>query len=332
MGSRRVNAVDGVLLDYLGDLLGGMESGQDDMDIPDPVVVRSPLPSDVDRQPQATVVSRSGSTTVAPASVMVRPALDLARLILPVIPDDPEPVAGPQTESIPQAFASPPPAAMTVASVKSSEVSDLVAVDADSALPAGVASPVPPQTPAIAVETRTDGQSAGKLSHGIELAPLDWQSSAGIDCLLFSVCGLKLAIPLPWLGGVHQVTDKVTPLFGQAAWSLGVWQSDKGKLTIIDSAVLIMPERKRSLAAEGFEYFIQLDRSPWALACNGICNTVRLRDSSVKWRGDTSKRQWLAGTVIAEMCALIDVPGLLELLEQQRRGHFKASLQACQGR
>jgi len=149
--------------------------------------------------------------------------------------------------------------------------------------------------------------------------PLNWHSGGGVDCLIFTVCGLKLAIPLPMLGGGRRVSRRVVPLFGQASWSLGVWQGDKSKLTIIDSAQLMMPERKRSLQDEGYEYFIQLDRSPWAVACQQICDTVKLDQDAIKWRGETSKRPWLAGTVIDEMCALIDVPGLMPLLEQQCR-------------
>lgn len=146
---------------------------------------------------------------------------------------------------------------------------------------------------------------------------LDWNSSRGVDCLIFKVAGLKLAIPLPLLGGVYTVNNKVTPLFGQAKWSLGVWQSEDQKLTVVDSAQLIMPERGVSLQEEGYQYLIQLDRAPWALACQEICDTRDLVSESIKWRGDTSKRPWLAGTVISEMCALIDVPGLLSLLESR---------------
>ncbi len=90
-------------------------------------------------------------------------------------------------------------------------------------------------------------------------------------------------------------------------------------MTVIDSARLIMPERQVSLADEGYSFFIQLDRSPWALACQEICDTVTLVYDSIKWRGDASKRPWLAGTVISEMCALIDVPGLMSLLEENVR-------------
>lgn len=148
---------------------------------------------------------------------------------------------------------------------------------------------------------------------------LDWRSVQGVECLIFKVAGLKLAIPLSLLGGVHNRNEKITPLFGQASWSLGVWQTEEQKLTIIDSAALIMPERSISLQDQGYDFVIQLDRSPWALACQEICETVTLVHDSIKWRGDRSKRPWLAGTVISEMCALVDVPNLMELLEQNVR-------------
>ncbi|MBE0482270.1 MAG: chemotaxis protein CheW [Bacterioplanes sp.] len=168
--------------------------------------------------------------------------------------------------------------------------------------------------PEIAVlsETELDAMAS-------EQARINWQASAGVECLIFKVAGLKLALPLPMLGGVFNANDDVTPLFGQAKWSLGVWQSETDTLTIVDSARLIMPERGALLADQGYRYIIQLDRSPWALACQEICDTMTLKHDSIKWRGEGSKRPWLAGTVISEMCALIDVSGMLRMLEQHRR-------------
>lgn len=175
-----------------------------------------------------------------------------------------------------------------------------------------------------ATEVITDDDTAQELAEtSVALTSatsgLNWDSSQGIECLIFKVAGLKLAIPLPLLGGVFPVEGKVTPLIGQVKWSLGIWQCDGQKLTVIDSAQLIMPERGVALAEEGYEYLIQLDRAPWALACQEICDTVTLVNESIKWRGDLSKRPWLAGTVISEMCALLDVPGLIELAESQRK-------------
>lgn len=147
---------------------------------------------------------------------------------------------------------------------------------------------------------------------------VDWRCSQGVECLLFKVAGLKMAIPLPLLGGVHNSQpQEVASLFAQAEWSLGLWRMDEQQLTIIDSAVLLMPERGKRLADEGYGFVIQLGRSPWALACQEICDTVTLVYDSIKWRSDHSKRPWLAGTVISEMCALIDVVQLTDLLQQQ---------------
>ena len=142
--------------------------------------------------------------------------------------------------------------------------------------------------------------------------PESW-SSQGVECLIFSVCGLKLAVPLLFLGGVHEVTrDQVKPLMGQPGWYLGMVHTNDHNLQVIDTASLIMPERKQNLAEQGFKYLIQLEKTPWAIACQSIDDTVRLGASEIKWRGARGKRTWLAGTVIERMCALVDVNGLLQ--------------------
>ncbi len=141
-------------------------------------------------------------------------------------------------------------------------------------------------------------------------------SSQGVECLIFSVCGLKLAVPLLFLGGVHEViADEVKPLIGQPQWYLGLAHTAEGNLQVIDTSNFIMPERGQNLAEQGFKYLIQLEKSPWAIACQSIDDTVRLEASAIKWRGDRGKRAWLAGTVIEKMCALVDVSGLLQRVE-----------------
>lgn len=141
-------------------------------------------------------------------------------------------------------------------------------------------------------------------------------SSQGVECLIFSVCGLKLAVPLLFLGGVHDVIEgSIKPLMGQPAWYLGMVNTDQNNLQVIDTANFIMPERSQPLSEQGFKYLIQLEKTPWAIACQSIDDTVRLEASEIKWRGERGKRTWLAGTVIEKMCALIDVAGLLQTVE-----------------
>ena len=141
-------------------------------------------------------------------------------------------------------------------------------------------------------------------------------SSQGVECLVFSVGGLKLAVPLLFLGGVHEMdANDVKPLMGQPEWYLGMVHKNEQSLQVIDTANFIMPERPQSLAEQSYKYLIQLEKTPWAIACQSIDDTVRLEATEIKWRGDRGKRAWLAGTVIEKMCALIDVSGLLQQVE-----------------
>lgn len=353
---KRLNAVDDALMGYLDDLLGVMDK-RDELSVvetstPEASVVAVSAHETtrcVDSVKAATAASAFERVQPSAVCVETQAVLKIATLILPVIPDEVDDLvfeqAGPGACAMADEWPVASQSADALTDMDNKDIVDTRAA-ADSAeddredvssvdtlekpvesRPAESASEIVSVAGLARGDTSViDAPDVRKLAVVQALPSLNWHDSTGVDCLLFTVCGLKLAIPLPMLGGVHQVSDKVTPLFGQAAWSLGIWQGDKGKLTIIDSALLIMPERGKRLADEGFEYFIQLDRSPWALACQNICDTVRLRQDAVRWRGDASKRPWLAGTVIAEMCALIDVPGLLGLLEQQRRQGLKHSL------
>lgn len=163
------------------------------------------------------------------------------------------------------------------------------------------------------IEQKVEEQIAPVVAH---LTDQDSWSSQGVECLIFSVCGLKLAVPLLFLGGVHEVEkDDVKPLMGQPKWYLGMLPTDESNLQVIDTSNFIMPEKGQNLSELGYKYLIQLEKTPWAIACQSIDDTVRLEASEIKWRGDRGKRAWLAGTVIEKMCALVDVSGLLKRVE-----------------
>lgn len=167
--------------------------------------------------------------------------------------------------------------------------------------------------PAVEEALLGDSDVTAQEMHSTDAA--SW-ATTGVECLLFSVSGLKLAVPLPLLGGVHELgEEELTPLFGQPDWYLGIMNTEQGRVQVIDTAKFIMPERGTSLKESGFNYLIQLDKSPWVMGCQSIDDTIRLEASEIKWRGDRGKRPWLAGTVIEKMCALLDVSGLLELVE-----------------
>jgi purine-binding chemotaxis protein CheW len=141
----------------------------------------------------------------------------------------------------------------------------------------------------------------------------DW-AQKGFEVLLFDVCGLKLAVPMESLGKIIKVERETNQLIGRPDWFIGAYNESDEHLYVVDTAKYIMPEKGYDLESEGFSYLIQLQRSKWTLACNQVYTTVRLEPDQIKWRSSNGKRQWLSGTVIEHMCALIHVDKLVDIL------------------
>lgn len=136
------------------------------------------------------------------------------------------------------------------------------------------------------------------------------------ECLLFDVAGLTLAVPLVCLGSIYPLAGKeLTPLFGQPDWFLGILPSQSGNLKVLDTARWVMPERYRDDYREGLQYVISVQGYEWGLAVHQVSRSVRLDPSEVKWRSQRQQRPWLAGTVIEQMCALLDVSALAGLID-----------------
>ena len=144
----------------------------------------------------------------------------------------------------------------------------------------------------------------------------DWAQQS-FDVLLFDVCGLKLAVPMDTLGRIIKCEKELNSLIGRPNWFMGAFTEAEESLYVVDTAKYIMPEKGFDLTRDGFDYLIQLQRSKWSLACQNVHTTVRLEPDQVKWRSQQGKRQWLAGTVIEHMCALVHVDTLVDILEAE---------------
>lgn len=152
---------------------------------------------------------------------------------------------------------------------------------------------------------------------GTPLAPStqpDW-SGEPFECLLFDVAGLTLAVPLVSLGSIYPLAgQELTPLFGQPDWFLGILPCQAGNLKVLDTARWVMGERYRDDFRDGLQYVISVQGYEWGLAVHSVSRSIRLDPSEVKWRSQRTQRPWLAGTVIDQMCALLDVTALAELI------------------
>lgn len=215
------------------------------------------------------------------------------------------PEAEPKAESAPAAVkkptaSAPPvmaPAKPAVVAPKPAAVpTEPVPVAIEASRPAEPAEPAPPARP-------------------------DW-SGAPFECLIFTVAGLQLAVPLVLLGAIHRIEDDdIRPIPGSPRWYMGIRPDEVQNLRVVDTAEWIMAGRVPDNARERYRFVIRLDNSEWGLACDDVAQSFTLKPEQVRWRTARSKRPWLAGTVVEQMCALIDVRAMADLLVRAEREH-----------
>ena len=182
----------------------------------------------------------------------------------------------------------------------------------------------------LALESATEEVAESPLHE--ELEGLEWLpngrpswAQTRFDVLLFKVSGLTLAVPLISLGQIQPLTDELTPLFGQADWFMGLQPTPAGKIRTVNTAKFVMPERYDENFVKTARYVVSINGVPWGLAVDSVNQPIRLAPEDVKWRGERSKRPWLAGTVKEHMCALLDIPRFGQLLlDADRNWHKRA--------
>jgi purine-binding chemotaxis protein CheW len=196
--------------------------------------------------------------------------------------------------------------------------------------PAALKAPVvrPPVTPPPVVQAEVEVETIDAEADIAEMAPPQaWPDNGRpqwaqqpFECLLFKVGGLALAVPLVELGAIYPLeTDLLTSIFGQADWFMGLLPVKDYNVRTVDSARVVMPERYREEMRAGYRYVITLNGTDWGLAVDQVANAVLLDPEQVRWRGQRSQRPWLAGTVVAHMCALLDVAQLAWMFHNQDR-------------
>lgn len=139
------------------------------------------------------------------------------------------------------------------------------------------------------------------------------------QCLLFQVAGLTLALPLARLNGVLPWDPAaVTEMPNHRPWFLGLREHLGHKVKLIDVANIVLPpDRYADLppADSGrLGKIILIDGGRWGLVCDAVAEVISLSPADVKWRGRAGSRPWLAGTVIRQMCALIDTDAFAAML------------------
>jgi purine-binding chemotaxis protein CheW len=147
----------------------------------------------------------------------------------------------------------------------------------------------------------------------------DWLGQE-LQAMLFKVAGLTLAVPLVDLNGVVEWNDeKMTAMPGHADFYLGLMSHLSHNVPVVDTARLVLPEKKRMLLAgedprQRITRVVLISDGRYGLACDEVNQVVTLKADAVRWRTERTQRRWLAGTVVEHMCALVDATAFAELL------------------
>lgn len=157
-------------------------------------------------------------------------------------------------------------------------------------------------------------------------APRQW-AAGRFPCLRFQVAGVTLAVSLQRLNGVLPwPADGVSPMPGHAPWFLGLLYHQGRQVKVIDTAWHVLPPDRRQspqgdAEAPRFRNIVLIGDGQWGLACDNVEEVMQLEPDAVKWRSAHGRRPWLAGTVIAHMCALLDADAFAQVLEQGEQEH-----------
>ena len=314
------NAPGQELQDYLDSLLGN-PSMREQYGAQEPTRASPPGGDRTAALTRASAVAESRERAVkrAAAQPPVRSLPEFAdpprplKLTLPPPPPVPAPLA--------ETAETPPPAPAKPA-LKPTAARPAPTKLESTAAPPAPAKPEPaPTIPVTPPDADADAEAAAPIS---QPATTEWLANGRpswaqrpFEALLFKVGGLALAVPLVELGTIYPMSAELTPLFGQANWFIGLLPIKGVNIRTVDSARIVMPERYDPAMQARYRYVISISGVDWGLAVDNVDNAITLDPDQVRWRGERSKRPWLAGTVVEHMCALLDVSQLARMFYEQ---------------
>ena len=161
--------------------------------------------------------------------------------------------------------------------------------------------------------------SKSKISDDLERAQQipNWAMSS-FSCLSFKVAGLKLAVPARFIRSMEVLelepvnvasNDENDSVNGIVLGTALIPEADQNlvAMPVLNTAKVVMPERYDVSMTESYRHVLTFHHCAWALAIDVSGGEIQLSSKQIRWRSAHTRREWLAGTVVDKMCALIDI-------------------------
>ncbi len=126
-------------------------------------------------------------------------------------------------------------------------------------------------------------------------------SGTSIKCFVFTVAGLKLALPLARVTEIVDFSECRSAAAGSLL--LGELVQNGHTVPVLDSARVMLPDRN---VTPSYQWLLIVDHGSYALACDSVEPNMDVAHDAVRWRTHFTKRRWLAGTLLQQRCALLD--------------------------
>jgi purine-binding chemotaxis protein CheW len=137
------------------------------------------------------------------------------------------------------------------------------------------------------------------------------------QCLTFSVGDFSFAAPLEKLNGIIEWPEHLTALPGHAPWFLGLCRNRGQNVQVIDLAAVLQCGQSDSETTGHTRYIMLVDEGRLGFVSDTVANMLTLEPQDVKWRADPNQRALVTGTVVDQMCSILDVDALIEYIQQR---------------
>jgi purine-binding chemotaxis protein CheW len=160
---------------------------------------------------------------------------------------------------------------------------------------------------------RAESQTLLPVTQWLNGRPL-WAQDR-FECLLFTVSGLTLALPLVELAGIYPLVITSLDAKDGRVSSMGLLPIKNRRISVIDTASVVMSGRYDSAMRGRFNYVVAIKGMDWGLAVDSIDGAHIQEVDAVQWRSQLTRRRWLAGTVLDHKCAIVEANQLNAMLQ-----------------
>lgn len=182
----------------------------------------------------------------------------------------------------------------------------------------------PPLEPQVVVKPAPEAEITEPRQTSLQLeaqpdAIIPAWANGPFQAMLFKVGELSLALPLQELVSVVEWQD-ISTISEASGIQLGTYQFNDQTVPVVDIAQLVLPAERLNVLVgdrpqERISRIVIIQDGQWGLACDSVHELITFQPEKVRWHTARTQRQWLAGTSVELMCALLDTKGLVAMLE-----------------